>query len=361
MSVYKRGDIYHYDFAIKGDRYRGSTGFRKKADADRFVENLRRDLKLGTTPDRPQVTIGQAADQWFASRVAGQKTATTTAQRLRILFRHLDRDLPVASIGAREAEQAILRRAVEGTRQGGLPAPATINRDMIDSTLRPVLSYASEVMEEPIKVIKWSALRRQESAGRTRTFTEGEIAAWREALPEWHRPLFDFIARYGVRLSEAFFDPRCVDVEACTIALYDTKNGLDHLLHIMEDDMPDLAARKTRAEKAKLKTIWYRDDGGLTPIHWRAFQSASRTALDAAKIEDARPVHDLRHHAATVLFRGSKDIKAVQAQLNHKSITSTARYAKVTGDDIKNALRRTYATKPATKPRKASRVKAKGA
>lgn len=360
MSVYKRGDIYHYDFAIKGDRHRGSTGFRKKADAERFVENLRRDLKLGTTPDRPQVTIGQAADQWFASRVAGQKTATTTAQRLRILFRHLDRDLPVASIGAREAEQAILRRAVEGTRQGGLPAPSTINRDMIDSTLRPVLSYASEVMEEPIKVIKWSALRRQESAGRTRTFTEAEIAAWREALPEWHRPLFDFIARYGVRLKEAFFDPRCVDVEAGTIALYDTKNGSDHLLHIMAEDLLDLAARKSRAEKAKLTTIWYRDNDGLEPSHWRAFQSASKKALVSAGLVDAKPVHDLRHHAATMMLRGSKNLKAVQAQLNHKSITSTARYAKVTGDDIKEALRLTYGTKPATPNKKASRVKAEG-
>lgn len=358
MSVYKRGDIWHFDFTLKGVRHRGSTGFTKRADALSYVENARRDLKLGTAPAKPAVTIGQAADQWFASRGSKLKTATTVALRLRILFRHLDRDLPISTIGPAEVEAAILRRAVETTRQGGLPKPATINRDMIDSTLRPILAYAEDVMEEkPRKSIKWGKLRRSEPTGRTRTFTPAEIAAWRGALPEWHQPLFDFMARYGVRLSEAFFSPRVIDVEAGTIALYDTKNGGDHLLHILPDDMAEIAARKARAERAKLDTIWFRDEGGkLTPTHWRGFQSASKTALESAGVHDAKPCHDLRHHAATVLLRGSKNLKVVQAQLNHRSITSTARYAKATGDDVKDALRHTYGTNPVPADEKDSRV-----
>lgn len=359
MSVYKRGEIWHYDFAVKGERHRGSTGFRKKADANQYVENLRRDIKLGTSPERAAATVGEAADQWFASRVAGNKTATTTAIRLGILFRHLDRDTPVRAIGPRDVEAAIIARSVEKTRQGGLPKAATINRDMIDTTLRPVLSYAAEVMEEPVRPIKWAKLRRQEPTGRTRTFTEGEIAVWRQNLPEWHRPLFDFIARYGVRLAEAFFPPRAVNVEAGTVTLYDTKNGTNHTLHVLPEDMKALAARKARAEKAELETVWYRDDGGLTPIHWRGFQSASRAALDAAGIQDARPVHDLRHHAATALLRGCNNLIIVKAQLNHKTIASTARYAHASGDDVKAALRHTYGTKSVTRDRKASRVKTK--
>lgn len=361
MSVYKRGEIWHYDFTLKGERQRGSTGFRKKGDAERYVENLRRDIKLGTSPERAPVTVGQAADQWFASRVAGNKTATTTAIRLRILFRHLDRDLAVKDIGARDVEAAIIARSVEPTRQGGLPKPSTINRDMIDTTLRPVLSYAAEVMEEQSRPIKWAKLRRQESAGRTRTFTEAELEAWRAGLPDWHRPLFNFILRYGVRLGEAFFSPTAVNIEAGTITLYDTKNGTDHTLHLFDEDLKALAARKARAEKAGLDTIWFRDEAGeLTPIHWRGFQSASRQALNAGGIKDARPVHDLRHHAATALLRGCNNLMIVKAQLNHKDIASTARYAHASGEDVKAALRHTYGTKPKTKTGKASRVKAKG-
>tara|TARA_R110002051_G_scaffold316556_1_gene396310 strand:- start:1177 stop:2280 length:1104 start_codon:yes stop_codon:yes gene_type:complete len=360
MAIYKRGDIWHFDFTVRGERHRGSTGFRKKADASQYVENLRRDLKLGTSPERAPVTLGQAADQWFASRVVGKKTATTTAIRLGILFRHIDRNLPVRSIGAREVEASIIARSVEPTRQGGLPKPSTINRDMIDTTLRPVLSYAAEAMEEQSRPIKWAKLRRQESAGRTRTFTDAEITGWRDGLPEWHRPPFNFILRYGVRLGEAFFPPRAVDVEAGTITLYDTKNGTDHTLHILDEDLPDIAARKTRAEAAGLETIWFRDDGGeLTPIHWRGFQSASRSALDAAGIQDARPVHDLRHHAATTLLRGCNNLIIVKAQLNHKTIASTARYAHANGEDVKEALRHTYGTKSAPKTKKNSRINAK--
>lgn len=363
MALYKRGDIWHFDFTVKGERQRGSTGFRKKADAAQYVENLRRDLKLGTSPERAPVTVGQAADQWFSSRVIGNKTATTTAQRLKILFRHLDRNTPVKAIGPRDVETAVIGRAGERIRQGGFPKPATINRDIIDTTLRPVLSYAAEVMEEQARPIKWAKLRRQEPPGRTRTFTADELDIWRNGLPEWHRPPFNFTLRYGVRLGEVFFPPRAVDIEAGTITLYDTKNGTDHTLHILEDDLPEIAARKARAEAAKLDTIWFSEHprtGKLVPLHWRAFQSASRKALDKGGIKDAKPVHDLRHHAATTLLRGCNNLIIVKAQLNHKTIASTARYAHANGDDVKAALRHTYGTKPTTPKEKGSRVNAQG-
>lgn len=353
MALYKRGRVWHYDFAVKGERYRGSTGFEKKADAAAFEDGERRAAKLGTASPRQVASVGEVADQWFASRVSGKKTATTVAQRLKILFRHIDRNLPVNLIGAREVEAAMLSRRFEPIRQGTASAPrfpqnSTVNRDMIDTTLRPVLAYAEE-MEEPVKRFKWAKLRLQEPKGRVREFSAEELAAWRAKLPAHHQPVFDFICRYGTRLGEVFFAPSAVNVGACEITLYDTKNGTDHALAIHEDDMPEIAARKARAQAAKLDTIWFRDDGGrLMPIHWRAFQSASREALDAAGVLNARPVHDLRHHAATTLLRGSGNIMLVQDLLNHQDIKSSARYAHTNKDDLRRALRHTYGTKAAT-------------
>lgn len=354
MSVYKRGDVWHYDFTVKGERHRGSTGFKAKAKAERWVEQYRDDLKLGTPAQRKIHTVGQAADKWFASRIAGLKTEITVAQRLKILFRHLDRNTAVTDIGSREIEDAILSRRLEPIRQSSADNPrypmnATVNRDLIDSTLRPILNYAEETLEEAVKRIKWSRLRLKEPKGRVRNFTAEEMSAWLAHLPEWHRPLYAFIARYGVRLAEAFFPPSAVNVEACEVVLFDTKNGLDHALQILEEDMALLAARKARAMKAGLDTIWFRDLGGeLEPIHWRGFQSASREALDKAGITNARPVHDLRHHAATELHRATGNIKLVQDLLNHQDIASSARYAHTNKDDLRKALRHTYGTKPAT-------------
>lgn len=359
MSLIKRGDVWHYDFQLGGERHRGSTGETLKRKAEE-VEREKRDeakraLKLGGRAERKALTLRQAADKWFAAQIVGKKTALTTAMRLKILFRHIDGDLPVAQVGPREIADAILSRRVEPIRQSPkdgeprYPTNGTVNRDLIDTTLRPILNFAEDTLEEEVRRIKWAKHRLKEPKGRVRSFTAEELDAWRRELPEWHRPLFDFMARYGVRLDEAFFPPSAVHPEAGEITLFDTKNGTDHPLQILDEDVPDLAARKARAQRAKLDTIWFRDEGGeLTPIHWRAFQSASRTALDRAGILNARPAHDLRHHAATTLYRATGNIKLVQDLLNHQSIASSARYAHTNKDDLRRALRQTYGTKVTT-------------
>lgn len=351
MSVYKRGDVYHYDFTYRGQRYRGTTGERTKTKAEREVERLRDSLKLGTQAGRPALTLREAADKWFSACIDGKKTDVTVAQRLKTLFRHIDGNLPVADIGPREIADAILSRRVEPIRQSSkdqprYPTNGTVNRDLIDTTLRPILNYAEDALEQPVRRIKWAKLRLKEPKGRVRDFTAAEIEAWRNALPEWHQPLFDFLARYGVRLDEAFFPPSAVSPETCEITLYDTKNGTDHKLQIHDEDMPALAARKARAAEAGLETIWYRDVGGeLSPIRYRGFQSASREALDKAGVDNARPAHDLRHHAATTLYRATGNIKLVQDLLNHQSVASSARYAHTNKSDLRNGLRHTYGTK----------------
>ncbi|NBB16295.1 tyrosine-type recombinase/integrase [Caulobacter sp. SLTY] len=349
MSLYKRGATWHYDFTIDGIRHRGSTGFKLKKDADAFADAHRRALILGIASPDQIPTVGEVADKWFASRIAQNKTATTVAQRIKILFRHLDPNLPVDQVSHAVIEDAILSRRREPIRQGAKknprpPAPATVNRDMIDTTLRPILAYAEE-MEHPIRRIKWGKLRLAQPPGLMPILSDDVRARWRAALPEWHRPLFDFFERYGPRLKEAFFHPDCLNVEAAEVYLLNTKNGRNHALILLEEDVPDLAARKARAVAAGLDTIWFRDDGGrLTPIHWRAFQSASKQALRAAGIKGVRPVHDLRHHAATTLARDSGSLRLVQQLLNHQNIASAARYSQVTKDDLRSAMRHAHGT-----------------
>lgn len=365
MALKKRGLVWHYDFFEGDERYRGTTKLTNKVKAAareaQIREDVRRDIrdrKLGIGPARAVATIGQVADQYFAARVVGLKSALTVAQRIKILFRHLDRDMAVNLIGAREVEGAMLSRRVEPIRQSPkdearFPTNATVNRDIIDATLRPMLAYADEAMEEPVKRIRWAKLRLTEPKGRVRVFTAEELSAWRDAMPEWHRPVFDFMARYGARLAEVFFAPSAVNVEAGEIYFFDTKNGLDHTLPLLDEDIPAMAARKARATAAGLPTVWFRDEAGeLTPIHWRGFQSASREALDRAGILNAKPAHDLRHHAATTLQRDTGNIKLVQELLNHQSIVSSARYAHASKADLKAGLRHTYATKPATDEKK---------
>ena len=345
MSVYKRGEIWFCDFTVDGERRRVSTGQRSKAGALKVETRLRERAKLGEV-SRPDLPLKVAADRWFAARIDGKKSAKTTAQRVQIMLRLMGPETFISAIDTPEIEEAMQARRVEKTRQGRAPTNGTVNRDLIDSTLRPLLIYCRKVLKLQVADIDWRSLKLAEPKGRTRSFSAEELAAWRGALPDHHRPVFDFFARYGVRLGEAFFPLDNFDASGGRVTIRNRKNGLPHSFRLLPADARELAARYGRAKEAGLNTIWFRDTGdGLEEIKWRAFQSASRAALDAAGIADARPVHDLRHHAATAFLRlPGANLKQAQRLLGHESIASTARYAQVDENDVFNTLSHTNVT-----------------
>lgn len=349
MPVYKRGDIWWYDFTVNGERYRGSTGARKKDVAVKIEDRERESALLGS--DYKQLTLAEAADLWFRAKKVGQKSALETAKCIRILLRHIPGDTLVSSIGARRITQAMNDRAVQPVLRGKnkidngeLPANATINRTMIDSTLRPILNYASKNLEAKVKPIQWSDLRLPEPRERIRWFSDGEIAAWTAEMPHWHRPLLGFILRYGVRLKEAFFSLDAMRGD--DIYTRFRKNG-PQVVTLLPEDAAEMRARAGRARKAGIDTVWFREmkNGTLRPIDPRGFQSASAKALKRAGIGDTRAVHDARHHAGTMLLRKTGgNLAAVKKLLGHEAIVSTMRYAHTSNDDLRDALRHAYGT-----------------
>jgi hypothetical protein len=343
MAVYRRGDVWWFDFTVNGHRYRASTQQRSKTAAKKVEERERERAKLGEV--REALTIHECADRWFAARGATKRSAQTTAQRIVIMLRCVGAGTLVPNIDAPAIEEAIQRRRVEPTRQGKVPTNTTVNRDLIDTTLRPILRYAKQNLGQSVQDIDWKALRLPEPPGRERRFTDAEVAAWRAELPEWHRAVYDFAKRYGVRLREAFFPPDSVDVASGRIFVRKRKNGREHTIRLLPDDRSDIAARVGRARAAGLPTVWFKEGPeGLEPIHWRGFQSASRTALDRAGILDAKPVHDLRHHAGTTLMRKTGNLAAVKRLLGHENIQSTMRYVHADDDDVFDALWHAYGT-----------------
>lgn len=349
MSVYKRGDVWHYDFTVKGERYRGSTGLESKTAARKVEQRERERATLGG-PDRKELTLEEAAAQWFTAKQADRKAAKTTSYRLEIMLRVMGADTMLSAIDAPEVLEAMAKRRLEPIGRGKqkrvrFPTNSTVNRDLID-TLRPIVEFARKALKQPVSEIDWKELRLAEPKGRDRTFTLAEISAWRAALPEWHRVVFDFAARYGVRLCEAFFPLDCVDAADGRILLRDRKNGRGHNLRLLPEDKRTIAALHSRAKGAGLDTLWFREmkSGELRSIRWRGFQHASRTALDTAEIADARPAHDLRHHAGTTLVRKTGNLAATKALLGHDNIQSTMRYVHADDDDVFEAMRHAYAT-----------------
>ena len=142
------------------------------------------------------LTLEEATDLWFIARKAGRKDAANTARRIQILLRHIPGATPLADIGARTITEAMNARRFEPILRGKnrkdtgkLPTNSTINRDLIDSTLRPIMRYASRNLEAKVKDIPWSDLRLSEPSGVVIWFTDEQIDAWAEHMPHWHRPV----------------------------------------------------------------------------------------------------------------------------------------------------------------------------
>lgn len=344
MSLYKRRDVWHYDFTVNGRRYRGSTEQLSKTAARKVEERERERRAMGRSHEAVP-SLREAARQWFRSRAEGRRSVTTIAQRVKIMLACIDGSLPVTEVGTRDIEEAIQKRRLHTTRQGKAPTNSTVNRDIVDTTLRPILRYCEEILELPVRKIAWQRVKLPEPKERDRQFTDAEMTAWRAALAPGHQEVFDFISKYGVRLREAFFPPEAYDPEMGRVFLRVRKNGKPHSIRLTPDDAAAMTARYGRAVAAGLVTVWFRETSeGIAPIAWRGFQSASQAAIKAAGITDARPVHDLRHHAATAMMRRSGNMKVVQKMLGHESWHSTARYAHVDDADVFEALCHAYGT-----------------
>lgn len=353
MPVYKRGGIWHYDFTVRGERYRGSTGARLKEDALRIEKREQRAALLGNL--HQSLTLAEAADQWFRARRAGSKSAKDTAHRIEIMLRLVPGETLVSQIGARLISEAMNLRRFEPIRRGrnrkdtgALPTNATINRDLIDSTLRPILNYAATSLEADVKRIAWAELRLPEPRERVAMFTAEQITDWTADLPHWHRPILRHILRYGVRLTEAFVPLSAYHDDGENLDIYtrDRKNG-PQVVTLLPEDAAEMRARIGRAKAAKLDTPWFREmrDGSLRTIQPRGFQSASATALKRIGMSEYRAVHDGRHHAATTFLRLSDgDLARLKELLGHESIQSTMRYAHTSRDDLRRALSHAYAT-----------------
>jgi hypothetical protein len=363
MAIYQRGSVYHYEFVKNWTRYRGSTGQRTEREAKKWLRDNRASI-VGEA-SAPVETLRAVAGQWFADDVEGAKSAGTVAIRLEILFRHIEPGMRVCDMGTPDVAAAVRSRRFEPIRGGKAPAPATVNRDIIDTTLRPIHNYASDVLELPVRRIAWKKVRLAEPTERVRSFTPAERTAHASALAEHWRPLRDFYATYGVRLSEAFFHPSAYDPQAgiVTILKRTRKNSRELRIRLLPTDREAMNARHSRAVAARLDTVWFREGCGcLVGVTPRGYQAASRRALDAAGIEDAKPTHDWRHDAATTMLSKSGNLAAVKKALGHEHIASTMRYAHVSDDDVYAALVQAHPTKSPTKAvamrKKAGKIKA---
>ncbi len=339
MSVYRKGRFWHYDFQYQGRRFYGSTGQETKRAAETVERAKRLEAATGSHDDASKMTVEAAANRYWIEIGSDLRGARNVERQLRVMMTCVGPQKLLKEISTPDVVDAISRR--RGMDLGrGAPSKTTVNRDIIDSTLRPIMNRARKVWgARGLSDIDWAAVRFTEPEPEHREYTPTQIEAWKSELDPIPRFALHLLLRYGLRLSELNFDPRDVDGEGgrLTIRGKSRKSGAVLILPLLEEDARILAGLAGRAIAMGLPTVWFYGD---PPQSYKgdALGRVLRRTGKSAGLDMGRLVHGARHHAGTQILRRTGNLKLAQRLLGHASIQSTVRYAHATEADLRDAL-----------------------
>lgn len=332
MSIYKpkNSPYWHYDFKIQGRRFCGSTGQLSKKEARKTEAQKRKELSEG--PKADAVTLDTAASLYLDNAKATQASHNTTRYQLANLCDNLKGTSLLSEVRQQDFVGHVAKRRATVSN-------ASVNREI--QLARRLWKYASKKLNAKVSSIEWSDLMLKEPRERIRELTSEEEERLYVALrPDLH-DFVTFALVTGARRS-AVINLRWSDIDKrAGIAKIIRKGGGTQSLPLT----PALMALIDRqlvvgpfvftyvCQKSRGKRI----RGERYPMTQNGWNKAWRAARAAAELEDFR-FHDLRHTAATRLLRATKNLKVVQALLGHTDIGTTARYAHVQDEDVRDGL-----------------------
>lgn len=337
MSVYRKGRFWHYDFVIQGQRFYGSTGQETKRSAEIVERKRRLEAAAGTGSEAGQLTLDVAAQRYWEEKSPQVKDAKHLKHRLTVMVQCYGRHKRLCDIDAPDVLGAITLRRTVGKRA---PSPSTINRDLIDTTMRPLLNRARKVWKaKGLAEIDWSSLRQREPEPEAREYSAAQIAAWTGELDGVERFALHLLLTYGMRFGELFFAPSAVDGQGARVTLQGSnrKNNRPHTIPLLPEDARTLASFAGRAASMDLPHVWFHGDPAkpykYSLLHGRLDRAAKRAGLNMGRV-----IHGARHHAGTRTLRQTGNLRLAQRLLGHATIQSTVRYAHASEDDLRAAL-----------------------
>lgn len=166
-----------------------------------------------------------------------------------------------------------------------------------------------------------------------------EYALLYQAVPEYWRPLVDFLVTSGARWSEATaLKPADIDVRAGTVRIHKAWKRVDGQGYSVGPTKTKMSTRTINVPPDILAALdlsgeWvfinsgrgrHHEDGvvrihSFTPNVWHP---AVERAKDLGLTKKPR-IHDLRHTCASWLIQAGRPLPAIQQHLGHESITTT--------------------------------------
>jgi integrase len=387
MSLYKRprSPFYHYEFIVRGNRLRGSTGTSDKREAKAIEKAAHEDAiravpstgKAATTSMR----FSDVAVRYFdevGQHLAGDGADNCKRDLKRLhdyfgaskLLTAIDNDDIAKLVAWRRGQQQVRLKKIKGKLVQNPKAPlitaATVNRSTTE-VLKKLFIRARDTWGVKFDHWpKWGDHVLKEAAERVRELHEGEGEAIMEKVRDDYAPLIEFAHATGMRQKEAWslewsqvnFGTKLITThgKGDRLVTKDINDEVRAIIWPLVGHHPTRVftyiAKKTRdgrvagkrypLTKEGVKTIWKR--------------TRTKAGLDGGK--NRLRFHDLRHDFGTKLLRETGNLKLVQKALGHADVETTMRYAHVLNEEVasavaklaKNRMRKTAASSPHTTP-----------
>jgi site-specific recombinase XerD len=250
---------------------------------------------------------------------------------LRLFFAEVT--VPLARVSFREVDQFVERQQLHGR------AWATINRRL--NALKHFFTFCLEqqlVRGNPVKPSHFVRRGRPLPKALSRAQVQQLFAQIAHPLD---RALFLVILRCGLRVSEvAQLQLEQIDWEQQALHIVQGKGRKDRCVYMSPDAMASLqqCLEQPPGARAQGYVFWNRKRP-QHPLSVKVIQKKMERYAKAAGLTAS--CHSLRHTFASNLLEHGAEIVAIRDFLGHSQIASSERYAKISGQKVKQEYLRT--------------------
>jgi integrase len=321
MALYKRGEVYHYDFAMDGRRYRGTTketilSKARMAEAQLMQDAKRRKL----TAQRRTLTLAD-----FSARFLNWTTTARLEFESRKYYESGWKMLSQTPIAAMRLTHITTDDAVALRFPG---SPANGNRAL--RTLRRMLGKAAEWGVIPtaprIKLFK--------EEGRSALISDEAEAKLLEVAKQPLRDVLTIMLDCGMRPGEVF--QMCwedIDWERNWVFIPRGKTKLSRRYAVLSERMIELL----RARRGDQAGGWVFPSDSK-PGHLTTVATAFQTARAEAKLSSDIKLYSARHTFATKLLTATGNVSLVMRTLGHSNAQTAMIYQHPNIEDVRQVV-----------------------